>query len=437
MSGSAFITRVVLENYKSIAACDISLGPLTFFVGPNGSGKSNFLDALSFVADALLHSPAEALQRRGGPREVCRRREGTPTAFGIRLEFVLPDGATGHYAFSIQPLARGQFEVAREEYRFNFPGKLRPHHTKITVRDGQETTHSTYPEVMSLGPFKMRKHYQGLRLERALEHLFLPVGKRSEKIDGLDGVTVGLGMENPGFAPAYYRLCAMSFYNLSPAQIRGPKKPEADQILASDGHNLASVLARLSERAAPVKRRIEEYLAQVVPGLVQVNHKLLGPYETVEFRQRASGGAGDMVFLADNMSDGTLRALGVLLALFQTQDDGNRPVSLVGIEEPELALHPAAAAILLDGLREASAHRQILVTSHSPDLLDDKRIATESIIAATAEDGLTRLGPLDETGRAALRDHLYTAGELLRMNQLAPAHLPDAVPPRIFDDETP
>ena len=48
MSGSAFITRVVLENYKSIADCDISLSPLTFFVGPNGSGKSNFLDALSF-----------------------------------------------------------------------------------------------------------------------------------------------------------------------------------------------------------------------------------------------------------------------------------------------------------------------------------------------------------------------------------------------------
>ncbi len=50
---ATFATRVVLENYKSIAACDVSLAPLTFLVGPNGSGKSNFLDALQFIADAM------------------------------------------------------------------------------------------------------------------------------------------------------------------------------------------------------------------------------------------------------------------------------------------------------------------------------------------------------------------------------------------------
>ena len=47
------LTRVVLRNYKSIAACDVSPAQLTFLVGPNGSGKSNFLDALRFVADAV------------------------------------------------------------------------------------------------------------------------------------------------------------------------------------------------------------------------------------------------------------------------------------------------------------------------------------------------------------------------------------------------
>ncbi|HYO70073.1 MAG TPA: AAA family ATPase, partial [Archangium sp.] len=41
-----FLTRVQLRHYRSIEACDVRLGPLTFLVGPNGSGKSNFLDAL-------------------------------------------------------------------------------------------------------------------------------------------------------------------------------------------------------------------------------------------------------------------------------------------------------------------------------------------------------------------------------------------------------
>ncbi|HRZ63238.1 MAG TPA: AAA family ATPase, partial [Rubrivivax sp.] len=49
MTDSAFIRRVVLRSYKSIAKCDIRLQPLTYLVGQNGAGKSNFLDALHFV----------------------------------------------------------------------------------------------------------------------------------------------------------------------------------------------------------------------------------------------------------------------------------------------------------------------------------------------------------------------------------------------------
>jgi predicted ATPase len=66
-AGSAvpFITRVRLRNYKSIASCDVRLGPLTILVGPNGSGKSNFLDALAFLARALETTPGEAINERG------------------------------------------------------------------------------------------------------------------------------------------------------------------------------------------------------------------------------------------------------------------------------------------------------------------------------------------------------------------------------------
>ena len=60
------LRRVVLRNYKSIAACDVSLAQLSFLVGPNGSGKSNFLDALRFIADALRFSVDHALRDRGG-----------------------------------------------------------------------------------------------------------------------------------------------------------------------------------------------------------------------------------------------------------------------------------------------------------------------------------------------------------------------------------
>lgn len=74
------------------------------------------------------------------------------------------------------------------------------------------------------------------------------------------------------------------------------------------------------------------------------------------------------------MSDGTLRALGVLVSLFQYSNGGGAPVRLVGIEEPETALHPAVAGLLLDALKEASGRIQAIVTSHSPDLLDNSEL---------------------------------------------------------------
>ncbi|MDE0506957.1 MAG: AAA family ATPase, partial [Candidatus Poribacteria bacterium] len=136
MKNSTFITRVTIKNYKSIAACDIQLCALTFLVGPNGAGKSNFLDALRFVADALNSSLDHAIRDRGGIKEVRRLSGGHPNLFSIRLEFALPDGATGHYAFRIgtSPLSKG-YEVQREECVLQNAKILTPE-TYFHVHDG-------------------------------------------------------------------------------------------------------------------------------------------------------------------------------------------------------------------------------------------------------------------------------------------------------------
>jgi predicted ATPase len=78
------------------------------------------------------------------------------------------------------------------------------------------------------------------------------------------------------------------------------------------------------------------------------------------------------------MSDGTLRALGVLTAVFQR---ARVPLVLVGIEEPEIALHPGAAAVLRECLVVASRHRQVVVTSHSPELLDAREWKADQLRA--------------------------------------------------------
>ena len=60
------------------------------------------------------------------------------------------------------------------------------------------------------------------------------------------------------------------------------------------------------------------------------------------------------------------------------------------------------------------------MTSHSADLLDNMTRAHESVFAVVAKRGVTHIGPLDEAGRSALKKGLFTAGELLRVDQLIP-----------------
>jgi predicted ATPase len=163
---------------------------------------------------------------------------------------------------------------------------------------------------------------------------------------------------------------------------------------------------------------VEDYLQTVVPMVHGVERKQIGPMETLEFRQDMAGSKHPWRFLAQNMSDGTLRALGILVALFQGNQDYSP--SLVGLEEPETALHPAASAALREALMRASQQTQIIVTSHSPDLLDDHEIPTDALLSVVSEGGETRIAPLDEASRDAIRQQLFSAGELLRLNQLTP-----------------
>ena len=385
MNDPIFLKRVVLNNYKSIKECSVKLGSLIFLVGQNGAGKSNFLDALRLVSDSLSTSLEHALRDRGGIHEVRRRSSGHPTHFGIRLEWKLPDGSEGVYAFRINGQKKGWFEVQQEECRVFGKGELQESCYRAENGSLVKSSLEVAPPVSS-------------------DRLYLVAA-------------AGL----PPFRPIYDALSHMGFYNLNPDEIRDPQPPDPGEILKRDGSNLASVLSVLEREAKELHERVVSLLSKVVPGIEGVDVKHVGKKETIEFRQLIGTNKDPWRFMADNMSDGTLRALGVLTALFQSPaSDSSKKVPFVGVEEPEAAVHPGAAGVLRDALRAASKTTQVAVTSHSPDLLDDKEIADENILAVVNQNGETKIGPLDNAGRTAIRDRLYTAGELLRLNQLEP-----------------
>lgn len=375
-----FIRRVTLRNYKSIASCKIDLPRLAFLIGPNGSGKSNFLDSFRFVADSLKTSLDHALRDRGTIKEVRRRSGGHPNHFSIRLDFTLPDSASGHLSFRIGARKDGGFEVQNEECR-------------IITTNLQEHFYHVRSGVVEKSSLQL--------LPAALpDRLFLVAAS-------------GLAE----FRPAFDALSRIEVYNLNPNEIKTMQKPDAGELLRREGGNIASVFQNLDSEH---QQRINQYLARIVKGLSEAQTKILGSQETIEFRQAVKGQKHPWTFLASSMSDGTLRAFGVLVAIFQNLKSTGLSPKLIGLEEPEMALHPAASAVLLAALRQASQDSQILVTSHSPDLLDNEDIPPESIFAVDNVDGVTQIAGIDPAGRQALRDKLFTPGELLRQNQLAP-----------------
>lgn len=375
---SVFIRRVVLRNFRSIGQCDIRLQPLTYLVGPNGSGKSNFLDSLHLVRDALNGSLESALNERGGLAEVRRRSSGHPNHFGIRLDFSLAGGQRGYYAFSIGALPSRGYEVQQEE----------------CVLDGD-------------GPyFKVERG----RFTQSSEATLPAITADRLALVSLSGLA--------GFRPAFDALKSMGFYNLNPKLMREPQKPQDGRLLRPVGENIVSTIGHLERVAPETLALIERYLQTVVPTVHGVERKQMGSLETLEFRQDMAGAKHPWKFPAQNMSDGTLRALGILTALFQGNQDF--APSLVGIEEPETALHPAAAAALREALDRAAKTTQVIVTSHSPELLDDPDLSPESLLAVTSVGGETCLAPLDPASREMMRNRLFSAGELLRLNQLTP-----------------
>lgn len=223
----------------------------------------------------------------------------------------------------------------------------------------------------------------------------------------------------PEFRPAFDALVSMGFYNLSPQAIRELQNPDAGELLHGSGGNIASVVARLEREQPSSLERIRQYLKTIVPDITNFDRVALGPRETLRFLQRVQGSEYPWKFYASSMSDGTLRSLGALVAVMQLAE-GGRPVRLVGIEEPETALHPAAAGALMDALREASTQTQIVVTTHSPDLLDQIRIEEDGLLVVTSTEGTTEIAPVDAPSREAVQRHLYSAGDLLRMDQLEP-----------------
>ena len=375
-----FIRQLVLKGFRSIPAARIEFDNPTILVGRNASGKSNIVSAFSFLADAMRMPLPTVFDRTGGFAAVRNRTSGggRPPNLAMRVDF---EGRKkrGFYAFEISADRVKHFSVSREQCVF-YEGKERSWFDR-----------------------------KGKRFDSDVDGLHPSIDTSSLALPIIGGAKA--------FNPVWRAFSRMRRCSIEPGKLRGLQEPDAGYALLPDGANAASVLEGIKSRRRDDFERLSSFLEVIVPNTRGISVNRHGKNLSLEITQTwGEGTPKALKFEGFDMSDGTLRAIGLLAAVFQSPTP-----MLIAIEEPEATIHSVALGAVLDLLWEASERMQVILTTHSPELLDRREIADRHLRMVEWREGVTRVGPVSDANRRALREGLTEAGGLLRANALEAA----------------
>jgi predicted ATPase len=407
------IERVKIRGYRSLYDLEFTPRPLSVLVGPNNAGKSNVIEAISFLSDVYRRDLKTAVDDRGGFDEIRWRRSAGPEgSVAFVLEAHLPlgshvqeignafdgtgDGATvlDHTDSSIQLAVRHSF-------------------TLVPARRSRLSAYVVESEELSVSEAgeEGRRLLEGRRDTNSSLFQFRVVGNVSSELSSALLLTVGsneqtnLVITQFGVAPtelAMARLRLLSpivdafaqavagtrVYRLSPTDCRIPGASIAQGELSPGGRNLPTLVAYLQREQPRVWEEVLEAVLRMVPDLedVLVEQEYDGSL-TIRFLESDVSRA----WTATEVSDGTIRSIGLLAALFDPRYSPDL------IEEPENSLHPWALRVFVDACRKVTAPsfgKQVVLTTHSPVLVDYVR--PEDVFVVWRREGRTSLNALME-----------------------------------------
>ena len=400
------ITELQVENFKSFGSDmrPLALRPLNFIVGANASGKTNLLSALRFLKIALLQNVEIAVGEFEGPSEVRNkiqreRKETKP----VRLHLKVDGTKLGKLRFG-----KGS---AKSPKSFNY-------HVQIDVRSNdeepvvlsEELSAEFTDENQQVLRYKMSRSQNQVTIEDAV----FGHGQPAVPIPPQDSsrLAAGTGFFSPPLALFRNYIEGWSFFNINPTIARQPCKEVPELALGEAGEYLAAILHKL-EKQNGEKGSLEQIVAGLrgaVPGFKNVRTKPLEvegkwTFQVVEDRIRGA-------INPRSVSDGTIR----LLAMMVIAHWSARRSTMLAIEEPENGLHPHLSKHIVDLLRTASETRQVLVTTHNPDFLDE--LESEEVILCDKKEGFTVIHQASEiTEIKSFRKH-FRLGELWEQGTL-------------------
>lgn len=446
------IQELRLRNFRAFEnARFVFAEGVTVLVGSNGSGKTTIVDALELIRDYLRRGPESQLL---DVQTIGRRAPGLEIPPELSLAVVMKvSRRTVLYGFTLGfDITKSRF-VVKEEYlrtstrRKGFervgnefiPDSSSPQ--RSLLRPEPEESSLILPLVASLDPIwrevlsllRNTRQYnivpQAIAAEQAIpisnyllrsgsnagevlrrlqpDYFSEQIDSLNSRIDALNQERVQLLLQNRNGREddkESKRTIERLMYETS--RLSGQKQ-------ALDDLMQVEIAAR--ERRLSDIDWIVEYLARVTPGIKDVYTTLSGTSSArgriITFVQEAMD--GENRFRASEMSDGTLRSFGILLALRQKPTP-----SLVFIDEIEDSLHPDAIYALLGAIQDSSEQVQVAITSHNPLVLSDRNtVSPQSVRVVHWEQGISSVFNIHPRTINLLRRHdslgdLFTAGAM-------------------------
>ncbi len=383
------LTRLQVQNFRSLADVSIDIRPINVLFGPNGSGKSTLLEAIRLVGDCVSRDVEEAARKRNNGYGMLRQGVDEWEGISIALE-------TAYTKYALQlGFSRGQiFPYAGEVLHSN-----RRRAPLINRRLGSDEatfyyrtaghparTKLTFPEKLALIQYMQGK---GRILQTAVDLRSL-----------LDSVH-------------FYHSHYIALYGLKQ---RGSESG-IDSSLHEDCGNLWSVLRNIRDKSAIDSRyeTIINFMRKSFPNFKDLVFELTGP--NVVYASFVEKDFQDSIPVL-GVSEGHLQMLIHLTALFSEEANHG---SLIIFDEPETSLHPYAISVFAEAVKQATKewNRQVFIATHSPVLIS--QFEPEDILTTKlAESGqtvLTRVSEMED-----IRDLLeeYAVGSLYMAEAIAP-----------------
>jgi predicted ATPase len=338
------ITYAKLDNWRNFQRAEVELQRRVFLVGPNASGKSNFLDALRFLQDiaAIGGGVQAAIRRRGGVSAIrsLAARKNPDVGLLVRIG-TEEEPALWEYSVTFGRDAAKRVIVKKESVRRKGDIIL----NRPDARDLED------PEV------RTQTHLEQVNVNRR-------------------------------FREVAEFLAEIRYLHIVPQLVRDPNRSVGIQNDPFGGDFLEQIANKNVKTRNAWLRRIRQALRVAVPQLRELELSkdekgtphLRGKYE----HWRAQGAWQT----EDRFSDGTLRLIGLLWATLE----GIGPLLL---EEPELSLHPEVVRYLpaMFARIQRQSGRQFILSTHSPELLQDKGIGLDEVLLLVPQGEGTSVRP--------------------------------------------